>query len=427
MNLQKKRFYLSLYIITICASIHAQDLGANRWIKHDSIPHPVQNPLVSENGTEIKTVGQWEDIRRPELYKLFEQQIYGEVPEGITVQFKEIYSSSGYLQGKATLREFEMRVNDETMPQLHILFFIPNGQKGQVPAIMGYNWDGNQTICTDTSVFMLSQEEIEKRAIPYRLNDLLKWSERGADQSIPIEQIIDRGYAYITACYWELEPDNNDLHSVGIRSLANQGKPLAANQWGAIAAWAWGMSRMLDCAGEIKEIDVARCALVGHSRLGKTALWAGASDKRFAIVTSNDSGCGGAALSKRVSGETVEVINTGFPYWFCKNFRQYNGKENELPIDQHELLALAAPRPLYVCSGVEDLWADPLGEYLSVVYANPVYQLYGKQPMPSTENALPPVNTPQTGDIAYHVEDAGHQFGDYDWEQFLLFFDKYLK
>jgi hypothetical protein len=416
--------YLVFFACVLFFPIIAQ---SQRWIHNDSITYPVPNPMVSENGTEITTVQQWENIRRPELHKLFEQQEYGEVPKGIKVQFRERYSSPDYFQGKATIREFEMLVNDEAAPQLHILFFIPNEIEGKVPVIMGYNWDGNQTICTDTSVFMMSQKQIEKRAIPYRLNDLLIWSERGVDKSIPIEQIIDRGYAYITACYWELEPDNIDSCSVGIRALVNKGKPLAANQWGAIATWAWGMSRMLDCAEWIKEIDVARCAIVGHSRLGKTALWAGASDKRFAIVTSNDSGCGGASLSKRVSGETVEVINKGFPYWFCKNFHQYNGKENELPMDQHELLALAAPRPLYVCSGVKDLWADPLGEYLSVVYANPVYQLYGKQPMPHTENFLPSVNTPQIGDAAYHVEDAGHQFGAYDWEQYLLFFDKYLK
>jgi len=420
-------FLLGIYIAfqTVFSPVSSAQL--QRWIENDSIVHPLPNPLVSENGTEIQTIQQWEDIRRPELYRLFEQQEYGEVPEGITVRFKEIYSSSGYLQGKATIREFEMSVNEEGSSRMHILFFIPNRIGGKVPAIIGYNWDGNQTICTDASVFMMPQEEIEKRALPYRLADLSEWSARGVDKSIPIEQLIDNGYAYITACYWELEPDNEDLHGVGLRALVNKGKPLAANQWGAIAAWAWGMSRMLDCAGLVNEIDAARCAAVGHSRLGKTALWAGASDKRFAIVTSNDSGCGGASLSKRVSGETVEAINTYFPYWFCKNFHQYKGKEGELPMDQHQLLALIAPRPLYVCSGAEDLWADPFGEYLSVVYANPVYQLYGKEPMPHTGNFLPPVNTPQVGDAAYHVEDAGHQFGDYDWEQFLLFFDKYLK
>ena len=418
----KKHFFF----IVIGLFLFKTDTAAQRLIKNDSITYPIRNPLISEDGTEIKTVRQWEDIRRPELYKLFEQQEYGEVPEGIKVRFKEIYASSDYLQGKVTIREFEMSVNDELTPQMHILFFIPNGTEGKVPAIIGYNWDGNHTLCTDTSVFMPSREQIEKRAVPYRVNDLLSRS-RGLDKDTPVEQITDNGYAYVTACYWELEPDNNNFYSVGVRALANKGKPLAENQWGAVAAWAWGMSRMLDCAESVKEIDVTRCAATGHSRLGKTALWAGASDKRFAVVTSNDSGCAGAALSKRVSGETVEAINTGFPYWFCKNFHRYNGKEDELPMDQHELLALIAPRPLYVCSGVKDLWADPLGEYLSVVYANPVYRLYGKQPMPYTENFLPPVNTPQAGDVAYHVEDAEHLFGAYDWEQFLSFFDKYLK
>ncbi|MCL2649624.1 MAG: acetylxylan esterase [Candidatus Azobacteroides sp.] len=417
----KKSIFFAIALL-VSATVSAQSR-----IKNDSINYLISNSLISENGTEIKTVQQWENIRRPELYKLFEQQEYGEVPDGIKVRFREIYSSSGYLQGKATIREFEMLINDDPEPQMHILFFIPNSIKGKIPAIMGYNWNGNQSLCTDTSVFMIPQEQIEKRVAPNRLKSTLNQSKRGTDHDTPIEKIIDSGYAYITACYWELEPDNLNPYSVGIRALLNEGKPFAANQWGAIAAWAWGMSRMLDCSEQVQEIDITRCAIVGHSRLGKAALWAGVRDERFAIVISNHSGCGGAALSKRISGETVEIINTQFPYWFCENFRQYNGKEDNLPMDQHQLLALVAPRPLYVCSGVEDLWADPLGEYLSVVYANPVYQLYGKQPMPFTGNFLPPANTPQIGDIAYHVENGGHQFSAYDWEQYLLFFDKYLK
>jgi len=193
--------YLLLISFNVFLGIHATS-QPQRWIKNDSVTYPLSNPLVSENGTEIKTVRQWEDIRRPELYKLFEQQIYGEVPGGIQVRFKESYRSSDYLQGKATIREFEMFVNDEVTPQMHILFFIPNGIEGKVPAIMGYNWDGNQTVCTDTSVFMMPREEMEKRAIPYRLDDIASWSQRGADTIVPIEQIIDNGYAYITSCYW---------------------------------------------------------------------------------------------------------------------------------------------------------------------------------------------------------------------------------
>ena len=398
-----------------------------RWIQHDSVNYPIPNPLVSESGKIIKTVKQWEKIRRPELYKLFEQQMYGEVPEGIKVQFRETYTSPDYLDGKSTLREFAMIVNDVSEPQMHVLFYIPNGVDGKVPAIIGYNWNGNHTECTDTLVYKMTEEQVAKRVIPRRLERTLEGSKRATRPSRSIERIIDNGYAYITACYWELEPDNNECFSAGVRALVSKGEPLANNEWGAIAAWAWGMSRMLDCAETIAKIDATRCAAVGHSRLGKTAIWAGVTDQRIAVTTSNDSGCGGASLSKRVSGETVEQINARFPFWFCKNFHPYSGIEEELPWDQHELLALVAPRPLYVCSGVRDLWADPLGEYLSVFYANPVYELYGKKPMPYNEALLPPVNTPQIGDIAYHVENAGHSFSSYDWEQFLLFFDRYLK
>jgi hypothetical protein len=401
---------------------------SQRWIQNDSVNFPIQNPLVSESGKIIKTVKQWETIRRPELLKLFEQQMYGAVPEGIGVQFRERYASPDYLEGKATIREFEMLVNDEPVPQMHVLFFIPNGVNGKVPVILGYGWDGNETQCTDTMVDMMNEEQVAKRILPRKLEKTLAGMKRATKVSRSIERIIDNGYAYITANYWELEPDNNECFAGGVRALVSKGQPLADNAWGAIAAWAWGMSRMLDLAETIAEIDATRCAVVGHSRLGKTAILAGVRDKRFAIVTSNDSGCGGASLSKRVSGETVKIINEKFPYWFCKNFHEYGEKEEELPMDQHLLLALVAPRPLYVCSGVRDLWADPLGEYLSVFYANPVWELYGKKPMPFTEaTSLPPTNTPQIGDAAYHVENAGHSFSSYDWEQFLSFFDRYLK
>jgi len=417
--------YLSLAGFWGCSTNVASTHG---WIHNDSVPYAIPNVLVSESGKSIKTVKQWETIRRPELRELFDQQMYGVVPEGIGVKFRERYASPSYLNGKATLREFEMLVNNEPVPQMHVLLFIPNGAKGKVPVIIGYNWDGNHTQCTDTLIYMLSEEDVAKRTIPRRLESALEGLKRTARESRDIVKVIDNGYAYITACYWELEPDNNECFASGVRALVSKGQPLAGNAWGAIGAWAWGMSRMLDLAETIPEIDAARCAVVGHSRLGKTAILAGVRDPRIAIVTSNDSGCGGAALSKRMSGETVKAINERFPYWFCKNFHPYNDREEELPMDQHELLALVAPRPLYVCSGVNDLWADPLGEYLSVYYANPVYALYGKQPMPYPEStSLPPLNKPQIGDIAYHVENAGHAFSAYDWDQYLAFFDRYLK
>ena len=379
--------------------------------------------LQCNNGEEITSIAQWEKKRKPELLESFASQMYGRTPEDkIDVTYETVTENPNALNGKATSKQVRFIFsNGNKKIEALLLIYIPNKPTGKVPIFVGYNFKGNHSTTLDTTVLYSTVFHLVKEPNHpdwKRGNQTSRWS---------YEEIIDRGYAVATMCYHDIYPDKPELRDHSIVSLFGGYDPenIAPDEWQAIGAWAWGSSRIVDFLETEERIDCDKIALMGHSRQGKAALWAGAQDERFRIVISNASGCGGAALFRRKFGETAAIINKNFPHWFCKNFRQYNDKEETLPVDQHQLIALIAPRKVYVASAQEDLWADPRGEFLSAYYAGPVYRLYGLPAIESEE--MPNLHTPVMGDVGYHIRAGKHDVTEYDWEQFLNFADKHFK
>ncbi|HTN68486.1 MAG TPA: hypothetical protein VLZ33_03385 [Dysgonamonadaceae bacterium] len=377
------------------------------------------DPLLTFNGKEIKTIDAWENERRPELLEFFTQNVYGEVPDHLGIySFKIMEQSDNALGGKAKRKQVELSfVKNGKELSYTILLYLPKEAK-KASIFLGYNFYGNHTVADDPNIIISDAWARNNESFGITNNQLTEQSRGIRTNRWAIEKMIDSGFGLATIYYGEVDPDKNDMTD-GIHSLFySEGQQAPANnEWGSIGAWSWGLSRALDYFEEDADIDASKVIVFGHSRLGKTSLWAGATDQRFAAVISNNSGCGGAALSKRKFGETVWRINTAFPHWFCGNFKKYSNNEEQLPIDQHELLALIAPRPLYVASAEEDEWADPQGEFLSSYYASPVYQLYNKSGIISNER--PPVNEPIQNTVAYHIRTGEHDVTDYDWEQYI--------
>jgi hypothetical protein len=382
------------------------------------------DPLVTEAGRAVTDAATWRETRRGEILELFRTQVYGRAPAAPVRARYDVGPTEESLSGRAIRREVRILFSPEPDgPKMDLLLFIPKAA-GPVPAFLGLNFRGNHTVHPDPGI-TLSQSWVPEGpgVVDHRSTE----ATRGSRASRwPVELIVSRGYALVTAYYGDIDPDFDDGFQNGVHSLfyePGQKRP-EPDEWGSIAAWAWGLSRALDYLQSDLDVDSRRVAVMGHSRLGKTALWAGAEDERFAMVISNDSGEGGAALSRRWYGETLAHLNRTFPHWFCDNYGQYNQNVEGLPVDQHMLLALIAPRPLYVASALEDRWADPRGEFLAAKAAEPVYALFGLEGLGVDEWPAPDTSVGQS--IRYHVRSGEHDLTTYDWERYLDFADGLL-
>ncbi len=395
-------------------------------VKAEELP----NPLVASDGTKITTAGKWREKRRPELLELFAREMYGRNPgrpEKLT--FEVFDRDKTALDGKATRVQVAIYPGGKPGPRMDLLVYVPNDAKGPVPAVLGLNFWGNQAIHKDPGI-RLTESWVENNRQPYV--DLAAVQDHKATDATrginakqwPVEEILSRGYALATIYREDVAADREPYFASGVHPLFPELQK-GDDNFSTIAAWAWALSRGLDALEKEPLIDSKRVAVFGFSRLGKAALWAGASDERFAMVISNESGAGGAKLFHRGVGEDIQRINTVFPHWFARNFRKYSGKDKELPFDQHQVISLIAPRPVYVASAIDDKHSDPEGEFAGAKAAEPVFRLFGAEGLPC--ESWPERDTSVQGGIGYHLRSGGHDVLPFDWQQYLAFADKHLK
>jgi len=368
--------------------------------------YTLPDPLKLQSGQPVTDAETWYELRRPELLKLYETEIYGRVPkQAPKMKFELVATDLGALSNTATRKDLVGHIGNPTNgPTVNLVLYLPANATGPVPVLLHVlfgNPPANSPAVTNST----------------------RPGEIG-----PIADILAHGYGYAMFRYTEIEGDSQTNSLSIVRKLAlpeGQIGP-AADEWGTITAWAWATSKVLDYLETDRAVDAKRVALIGHSRLGKTALWAGARDPRFALVFASCSGELGASLARRDYGETVDDVIANFPWWFAVNFRKYSTRWNDLPVDSHMLIALNAPHPVFITGGTQDQWADPHGMFLAAVAAGSVYRLLGEWDLGTKE--LPPLDTPvNDGNLGFHYHTGPHSITAADWKAFLDFAGRFLK
>ncbi|MBI3857560.1 MAG: acetylxylan esterase [Planctomycetes bacterium] len=422
---------LALVLLGACASEPAPEA------KRD-LPEPaalpvraeLPDPLLSFDGRKIATREQWEKERKPELRALFQHYMYGHLLPKAEVSGTLRRSDANAYGGKATLKEVSLLFAGPKGPKLDLLLVLPNKRSGPAPVFLGLNFSGNHAIVADPAVAIPATWMRQGKGDEVVAN---RATDKGRGKAVgtwAIEQSIDRGYAVATCYYGDIFPDKADFNDgvfphyftpqPGQKSPGDTGP-------GAIAMWAWGIHRIIDYLVAQPEVDKARIAVTGHSRLGKTALLAAAFDERIALAIPHQAGCGGTgpSRSKNPKAETVAVINKSFPHWFDDNFKKFNESVDHLPFDQNCLVAICAPRPVLYTNGIDDQWANPDGQFEMLKSASSVYRLLGTEGLAATE--LPPLGKLVDSRLGYLVR-AGPHVSDPDyWKTFLDYADKYFK
>ena len=426
-----QRLFSSTFLVFLLITTILPVKGRAQTIVFNTIeekvpPYILPDPLTAKDGKKITSAAAWNNQQRPYIYHLFEENVYGRFPlEKIPLRFVVRETNNHALNNLAVRKQVRIYLNPPANSvYIDLLVYLPAAAKTPVPVFTGYNFTGNHTIANDTGIYLSTSwmPPKAKGVVDNRATD----SSRGTDTAQwQLREILSHGYGLAVAYYGDIEPDNPDGWKTGIRTTMSTALQIKPEEWSAIGAWAWGLDRIMDYLQQDKAIDAKRIALIGHSRLGKAALWAGAGDQRFAIIISNESGEGGAALSKRWYGETVAIINQHFPHWFVANYKKYNDNTAALPVDQHMLLSLMAPRPLYVASAEGDQWSDPRGEFLSARHADPVYALFNKKGIGT--DSMPALHQPVGQTVRYHIRAGKHDVTLYDWQQYLRFADSFWK
>jgi hypothetical protein len=411
--------------LTLFASTMPQSLSAaTKPLPAESLPSTpgFADPLVLDNGKVVSTKSEWIKKRRPELLRTFQQYMYGTLPPAPRkIQSKVERVERDFFGGKATKKEVTITYGPSNLPPIHLLLVIPNHRQGRAPAFLGLNFCGNHMLVSNSTVALPTGWM--PTSCPGCSNHVATDFGRGKQTDVwALEQSIDRGYAVATFYNGDIEPDRPDAPE-GIR--AQSAKLGQDYDFGAIAAWAWGLSRAMDYLATDPDIDAKRVAVVGHSRNGKSAIVAAAFDERFALAIPLQAGCGGTAPSRGKIGESVKQINDHFPHWFNAEFKKFNDAPDKLPFDQHLLIALCAPRPVLLPNALEDTWANWEGQFEMLQGADKVYRLFGVEGVRTSK--LPPSEQLVDSRLGYYIRPGKHSMTTGDWKIFLDYADKYLQ